>query len=151
MKRSDCLALLVSLLLFTACGGDAAESESMVIEDVWGRPLPSMAENGAFYMTIINNTDQDDVLRSVRTEACGAVELHRTSVDDQGVMQMRPVEGQTMPVRRGQTIALVPVGLHVMCLDVARPFEPGQVIPLTLVFDEAGEIVVVADIREEAP
>lgn len=151
MKRLRWLFFLIPLLLLPACGGGSAESDGMVVEAVWGRPLPSTAQNGAFYMTITNNTDRDDVLRSVRTEACGAVELHRTTVDDEGVMQMRPVEGQTIPIRRGQTIALVPVGLHAMCLNVARPFELGQVIPLTLVFDEVGEIVVDAEIREEAP
>lgn len=150
MKHFDRIVLLVSLLLLAACGA-GADDDGIVVEAVWGRPSPSVAQNAAFYMTITNNTNQDDVLRGVRTEACGAVELHRTTVDDEGVMEMRPVEGQTIPVRRGQTIALVPVGLHAMCLDVTEPFELGQEIPLTLVFAEAGEIVVNAEIREEAP
>ena len=79
------------------------------------------------------------------------VELHRTSVNDEGVMQMRPVEGQTLPIRAGQTVALAPNGLHVMCMNVPQPFETGQTIPLTLVFENAGEMTVDAEIREEPP
>ena len=151
MKRFWCIVLLVTLLPLVACRGAGTDGKGMVVEAAWGRPLPSMAQNGAFYMTITNNTGQNDVLRAVRAAACGTVEVHRTTVDEDGVMQMRPVEGQTLPVRPGQTVPFVPVGLHVMCLNVAEPFEPGQEIPLTLVFDNAGEITVNAEIREEAP
>ncbi|MDX1687747.1 MAG: copper chaperone PCu(A)C [Candidatus Promineifilaceae bacterium] len=151
MKRSSPFILLILLLLLVACGSGSTDDDGLIVEGVWGRPLPNMAENGAFYMTITNNTGQDDVLRSVRSAACGTAELHRTTVDEDGVMQMRPVEGQTIPISPGQTVALVPTGLHVMCLDVSQPFEAGQEIPLTLVFDNAGEMTMNVEIREEAP
>ena len=152
MKRFYRLVLLIYLLSLAACGaGAGGGDDAIVVEAVWGRPLPNMAQNGAFYMTITNNTGQDDVLQSVSSEACGMVELHRTSVNDEGVMQMRPVEGQTLPVRSGQTVALAPNGLHVMCMNVPQPFETGETIPLTLVFERAGEMAVNAEIREEAP
>lgn len=152
MKRVAWFLLLTSLFLAAACGGGAeGGDDAIVVEAVWGRPLPNMAQNGAFYMTITNNTGQDDVLQSVRTEACGMVELHRSSVNDEGVMQMRPVEGQTLPIRSGQTVALAPNGLHVMCMNVPQPFETGQTIPLTLVFENAGEMALDAEIREEPP
>lgn len=150
MKRIAWFLLLTSLFLTAACGAGAGE-DAIVVEAIWGRPLPNMAQNGAFYMTITNNTDQDDVLQSVRTEACGVVELHWSSVNDEGVMQMRPVEGQILPIRSGQTVALVPNGLHIMCMNVPQPFETGETIPLTLVFERAGEMAVNAEIREEPP
>jgi copper(I)-binding protein len=41
-------------------------------------------------------------------------------------------------------------GLHVMCIDKLRALETGEQIPLTLTFANAGEMVVNAEIREEA-
>ncbi len=151
MRRSYWFIFLIPLLLLVGCGSGSADDDGLVVEAVWGRPLPDMAENGAFYMTITNNTGRDDVLRSVRSAACGSAELHRTTVDEDGVMQMRPVEGQIIPISPGQTVALVPTGLHVMCLDVSQPFEPGREIPLTLIFDNAGEMTMDVEIREGAP
>jgi len=79
--RQRWVALLVVLLLLAACGSEAG----ITIDDPWGRTSPSAAANGAFYLTIGNDTDQADVLQSVSTDACGAVELHRTTIED-GVM-----------------------------------------------------------------
>ena len=40
-------------------------------------------------------------------------------------------------------------GLHVMCLDKQREFVAGNRIPVTLVFQKSGEIIIEAEIREE--
>lgn len=147
LKSLRWLILLIVPLL-VACN---AGRDGLVVERVWGRPTPATAQNGAFYMTITNNTGRDDALQAVRAAACAAVELHRTAVDENGVMQMRPVAGQTVPIPAGETVLFSPGGLHVMCLDLAEPFALGQEIPLTLLFAGAGEMTVDAEIREEAP
>lgn len=123
----------------------------MDVQDLWTRPTPQGAQNAAFYMSIANNTGQDDALVEVRVEACGSVELHQTSVDDEGVMRMEPVAEGRVPLPDGETIVLGPGELHVMCVGVAEPLTAGQQIPMTVVFEKAGEMAVEAEVRTEAP
>jgi periplasmic copper chaperone A len=68
---------------------------------------------------------------------------------DAPMMQMRPVD--EIPVPAGATVALEPGGLHVMMLDLAEPLEIGSTIELTLTFEQAGEVVVTAEVRDSAP
>lgn len=151
MPRVTFLSLfyLVFLAAISGCGVNGAQS--MEVQALWARPSPQGARNAAFYMTVVNRTGQDDALVQVRTDACGTVELHQSALDDQSVMRMAPVPQGRIPVPAGNTITLEPGGLHVMCLDVLEPLTLGQQIPVTVVFEEAGEMGVVAEVRTEAP
>ena len=70
-------------------------------------------------------------------------------------MRMRPVEGG-LELRAGSVLLLNRGGPHVMFMGLTDPWEDGDVIPLTLVFEHAGEIEVevpvdLARLTEEAP
>ncbi len=150
MKKATFLLTILLLMAvgFTAvaCGG--SEEENVTVTDPWGRTSPMAAANGAFYMTLTNNSDTDDALLSASTDACGTVELHEMYDKGEGVMGMRPVESGTIPVAAGGTAELKPGGLHVMCLDKQIDFEAGTEIPITLTFENAGEMEVTAEIRD---
>ncbi len=62
-------------------------------------------------------------------------------------MNMQQVQHIDIPA--GQTIALEPGGLHVMCIDRQADLAPGDSVPISLSFAEAGAISVNAEIREE--
>lgn len=131
----------VLLLLLSACS-----PKTLTVSDVWGRPSPSAATNAAFYLTISNPTGEADQLTSADSSACGATELHEMYDKGDGVMGMRPVEGIEIPA--GDTVTLQPGGFHVMCIDRLEDFSPGDGVPLTLQFRNAGTITVDATIRE---
>lgn len=137
--------LLVTAVACTASGGDEA---SITITDPWGRTSPAAAENGAFYMTLTNNSDSEDKLLSATTDACGMVELHEMYDKGDGVMGMRPVEGGSIQVPAGGSTELKPGGLHVMCMMKQVDFAAGTEIPLTLTFEKAGEMEITAEIRD---
>jgi periplasmic copper chaperone A len=140
---------LLAVLLLTAVGcTSSSDEEAITIGDPWGRTSPAVAENGAFYMMLTNNSDADDALLSATTDACGMVELHEMYDKGDGVMGMRPVEGGTIPVPAGGNAELKPGGMHVMCMGKQVDFEVGTEIPLTLTFENAGEMVVTAVIRD---
>lgn len=148
MKRAMLLVLFLVLIVTTGCatsGGNAGEIE---IENVWGRSSPMVAQNGAFYMIITNNTGQDDELLAASTDVCGTVELHEMYMKENDVMGMRQVPGGTIPVPAGETVELKVGGLHVMCIDKQAAFEVGDKVPISLEFANAGEIGVTAEIRE---
>ena len=142
------LALFVSLplgLLLAACS--VVGGGSLVVEETWGRPSPKSAANAAFYMVIDNSGREDDSLVMASLDICGRTELHLSTIDDDGVMSMRQV--QQIEVPAGESIALEPGGLHVMCIDRQVELKPGDRVPMTLSFVNAGEVVVEAEIREQ--
>jgi len=146
MKRWTLILMVVMLFLLFACGSGA--DSGIKVEGAWGRVSPMNAENGAFYMQLVNESSEDDALLSATADLCGTVELHESYMDEGGMMVMRPVEGGNIPVPAGQTIELKVGGLHVMCLGIDNPFEVGQTVSMTLVFEKAGERNVDVEIRE---
>jgi hypothetical protein len=65
------------------------------------------------------------------------------------VMEMVPVDRIAVPT--GGTVALEPGGYHIMLLELAAPLEVGSTIDVTLTFEEAGQKVVSAEVRDTAP
>lgn len=144
MSRRQSLSVLVMLLLSLVACGLPAEG-TMRVEQVWTRPTPQGAQNTAFYMTIRNETGQDDVLTGVQSGFCQTVELHRSMVDDEGVMQMESIEGGRLPLPAGETVELAPGGLHAMCLGVSEPLQEGDRVVLTLQFENNPDVQVTAE------
>lgn len=128
-----------------------AEDNGLRVQSVWGRPSPQGASNAAFYMTVVNDGDVPDVLKSVSAGGCETVELHRSFMDDEGVMRMAPVPDGQIRVPAGERAVLEPGGLHVMCIGLQQPLLMGREVPLTLEFEVAGTIVVGAEIRQDEP
>ncbi len=150
MKRIVVALLLLGISVLVGCSSqEPAATQTLEVKGVWGRNSSMAAANGAFYMTLINNTQQDEQLLSAASDACNVVELHEMYTMDNGAMGMRPVEGGIIAIPAGQTVELKVGGMHVMCIDKTQAFEIGQEIPITLTFANAGEMVVNAEIREE--
>ena len=63
-----------------------------------------------------------------------------------GMMGMREIEAIEVPA--GDSVSLVPGGLHIMLFDLVSDLEPGDTYELTLEFEQAGSIEVIAEVRE---
>lgn len=118
---------------------------SIKIEHPWARP--SATENGAAYLELENGGTEADRLTGASAAIAGAVELHVTSIDAQGVATMRPVEAIDLPA--GGRARLSPGGLHLMLLGLTQPLEDGQRFPLTLTFERAGTATVDVEIERQ--
>lgn len=149
MRRTYWLSAILLAVLIVGC--TRTESGRLFVENVWARPSPQGAPAGAFYMTIVNQTGQPDVLHDVSIERCDAVEIHRTSMDEEGVMRMAPVPDGRLSIPAGEEVVLAPGGLHVMCIGLQEPLVAGERVPLTLHLELAGDVPLSAGIREEAP
>jgi periplasmic copper chaperone A len=150
MKRFTITSMLIFMALFsTALTGcqSTPEGPAIDIEGAWGRPSPKVATAGAFYMLIKNEGSQADRLVAGDSSACGVVELHESYKTDEGAMGMRPVENGIEVPASGQA-ELKMGGLHIMCIDKLKDFEAGAVLPLTLTFENSGEIEIDIEIRE---
>jgi len=96
------------------------------------------AKAGGGYVTIANTGDSADALVGV-SAAFPMVKLHE-SVEQDGVMRMQHIE--RLEIGAGETVELAPGGYHVMFMGLTAPFEAGQEVPVTLSFENAGEIEV---------
>ena len=73
-----------------------------------------------------------------RATAPGAkVEMH-VHINDNDVMKMRQVAGYDVPARGN--FELKPGGAHLMFVDIRRPFKEGEMVPVKLKFEKAGEV-----------
>jgi copper(I)-binding protein len=139
-------AALVAAMIVTACS--AADGPAIAVDDAWGRPSPAAATNGAFYMVISNDGSEVDRLLAATSSACGVVELHESTMSDDGVMGMRPVEGGAIDIPAGGEVTLEPGGLHLMCIVKQAEFDVGAVLDLELEFQQSGTVPVEVEIRE---
>ncbi len=60
-------------------------------------------------------------------------------------MQMGPAG--PVPVPAGRTVAFEPGGRHVMLMDLRQDLETGVPVTLTLRFEQAGPVTVVATVQ----
>ena len=143
--RWGLIGLAIALATTTvACN----ENTGIEIADAWGRPSPSVATAGAFFMMITNNADTDDALISASSPACGTVELHESFMNDEGAMAMQPVAGGQIVIPAGSSVELKQGGLHVMCINKLEDFAEGSELELTLQFENAGDLPLNVEIRE---
>ncbi len=120
-------------------GGPSLAGDIEII-DPYARASRPGAPAGAAFMTIRNAGTSADRLVAARSPAAATVQIH-THVDDGGIMRMQEVEGG-IPIPAGGAHALSRGGDHVMLMGVTQELVDGQAVPLTLVFEVAGEIVI---------
>ena len=106
---------------------------NLVIDHAWSRQSPMAADVAAGFMTITNTGSEDDKLVKATLEITGTVQLHDMQMDGD-VMRMREIPAIDIPA--GQTVELKPGGLHVMMIDMKGPMKEGDMIPITLTFDD---------------
>lgn len=141
---SPARTLAVLLLAGLAIGPFAllgrAVAADLQVHHPWARASLGAHQTGAAYLALVNFGESADRLIAVSTPAAKRAELHGHSMDDQGVMKMRPVEA--IEVAPKSETHLQPGGLHVMLMGLAAPLKEGDAFPMTLRFEKAGEIEV---------
>lgn len=130
-------ALVLALLTFSL----PARAGDIMVMEPYARASSMKSTSGAAFMTIMNNTDVDDQLIDAHSDVAKKVELHTHIETDDGIMQMRHVP-EGFPLPAGGKIEMKRGGHHVMFMGITDSFEQGDMIPLTLVFKNAGEVVI---------
>jgi periplasmic copper chaperone A len=136
-----------SVLMVITLSACAPQMEAGIhIDDAWVRPAPMAGGTGAAYMQISNGGPGDDRLMGVRADFAQSVEIHE-SVHHDGMASMHSVDAIDLPA--GGTITLETGGYHAMLIDIAEPLQAGDTVVLTLIFEQAGEIEITAEVRAE--
>ena len=142
------LRFLVGLAVSAGLSGAALAHDYQVGDLEIGHPMafdtPQTAMAGAGYLSITNAGQTADRLIEVRADF-PQVMMHTTEEKD-GVARMMHVDA--IKILPGETVVFEPGGYHVMFMGLAGdPFEAGEQIPATLVFEEAGEIEVMFSVE----
>jgi periplasmic copper chaperone A len=133
-------ALGLAQLATTAASAADYDVGSIHISQPWSRATPKGASAGAAYMTLTNNGKTADRVNCVASDASAECQIHSMTMDN-GVMQMRPVEGG-LEIKPGETVTLKPGSFHMMLLNLKHPLEQGNSMKATLKFDSAGTVDV---------
>ncbi len=132
--------LLVTILIAMPFVG-LAEETAIQIDHVWARAA-SAGHEGAVYLTITDG-GAPDTLTGVTTSVAAEAALHQ-SIDDHGVMKMRPVG--PLPIEPGKPVTLAPGGYHIMLSGLKRSLKQGDSFPITLSFAKVGPVTAIATV-----
>ena len=103
------------------------------VSGAWARATVAGQSSSAAYMVLTAPAAQ--TLVAAETDAAGLTELHEMAMQGD-VMRMRQLaNGLALPA--GQAVTLKPGGLHIMLMQLKRPLQAGEVLPLTLTFKAA--------------
>ena len=167
MPRSTRMTLIagaaVAVAISLALGSVAAQDDDAMddsdamdpmepgisVRDAWTRESMMVDLAGAAYMVIHNNTDADDALVGATSSAANVVEIHQSSMDEEGAMAMAQV--QEVPIPAHADAVLEPGGYHIMLIELAEPLGQGQEIEVTLEFATAEPQTVMVPVQATGP
>ena len=124
----------------------AAILGSLQIVKPWARSSSSQPGLAGGFMTVVNEGEADRLL-SATCPAAGFVEIHAIRVKGP-VLEMRKLDGGLAIPPANQQI-LKPRGYHLLMSGLDSPLAVGGKLPITLVFERAGNVTV--DFAVEAP
>lgn len=137
--------LIGSLFVAAMLVAPAWADNGVSVTQVWGRATPGNVPTGALYLTVTNNSTATDHLVGASTPTAAKTEIHQMIMNN-GVMEMRPVP--SLEIMPGKSLVLAPNGYHVMLTGLKTPLKEGQSVPLTLTFEKAGVVQVMAKIAK---
>ena len=142
-------ALLVSASL-PALAHEAHAGDVMIVHPFATPSLPGTTTGAAYITALENGGARADKLVGASTPAAARVEIHTMSVDAQGVMRMREVDGISLAPKA--KVQMKPgAGLHLMLIDLKAPLKEGTSFAMTLQFERAGSVEVNVVVQKPKP
>jgi periplasmic copper chaperone A len=112
----------------------AADAVAQVaVTGAWVRGTVAGQKVTGAFMQMTSPTDT--VLVAVTSPVAKTVEIHQMKMDG-GMMKMNAID--KLPLPAGKAVELKPGGYHVMLFDLQRPVIEGDLVPLTLTFEDKG-------------
>ena len=133
------------LILFSLVFSVNSFASDLLVSDQHVRATPPHSKNSAAFLTITNKTDQAIKLISASSDIADRVELHNHIKED-GMMKMRQVEEIT--INANSHVSLQPGGYHVMFLGLKNDLTVGQIVKITLYFDNGDEVKFNAPVQK---
>ena len=131
---------LAAILSIASSEAHEIKFGNLVIHHPWSRQAPAAADVAAGFMTITNNSKEDDRLVKVTSEISTTVQIHDMKmVGDVMKMEELP-DGVIIPA--GATVKLKPRALHIMFMGLKRQVVEGEEFSGSLTFEKAGTVTI---------
>jgi periplasmic copper chaperone A len=131
----------LTALIVTGC----TPARELRVSEAWARP-GFTGGSSAVYLIIDNPNVENESLLNAGSPIAEFVELHHSMQDQSGMMVMEEQESIDVP---GQSrVTLEPGGFHIMLIRLVQDLNPGDTIPVTLYFQNSGELEIMAEVRE---
>jgi len=122
-----------------ALASEKTQNENVTVKTAYAFATAPKQKNGAVFVVLENNGDEDlNIIKAV-ARVSEIVELH-THIMDGDVMRMREVDSFDLPA--GETLTLKPHGDHIMLISLFTALQAGDSFPLTLHFDNKTHLKV---------
>lgn len=121
----------IAFALVLAAAHWAAHAQTTV-KDPWVRGTVAQQKATGMFAQITSATGGK--LVSASSPVANVVEIHEMVMAGD-VMKMRAIPGLDLPA--GKAVDLKPGGYHVMLIDLKQQLKPGEVVPVTLVVENA--------------
>ncbi len=145
-RRSIFLAipfLLISTAVPAQTAPDAAGSVS--VSDAYVRAVPPGQPNSAAFMKLDNSSPNQHAVVSAASPVAKAAELHTHRMEGD-MMKMRHIEKIDIHPN-GQTV-LKPGGLHIMLMGLKKDLNPGDLVSITITFEDGSAKEFEAPVRK---
>ena len=125
----------LSLLSLTGCNPEMLHASAPIrVKDPWLRWEPE-TNSGELYLYVVNKSSVDDTLLGARSELATSVEIYNSPTGNI-FSDVEQVSTMALPVEGG--LILLPGGPHLKFVGLTD-LTPGQLVPITLQFEQAGE------------
>lgn len=145
MKRFVTLVVAGAILL-SACGGGMS-GEGVQAGGFWMRSGLKDG-NSAAYMMLTNYTNQDVSLVGASSDVAAAVEVHLSSMSEDGTMKMEKQDAVVIPA--GKALELKPGSYHIMFIGLMDDLMVGDEVTLTLHFDGYDDVILTVPVQDAA-
>lgn len=135
---------LVALVVLVTGNVAAGNSQELEVSEAWASATIGPTRTSALYLVILNKSNRTERLTGAETPVADSIEFH-FNVRDGDVLRMRRVSAIEIPP--GENLVMRQGGLHGMLLRLQRPLKDGESLPVSLLFETAGKVDVVTDVR----
>ncbi len=122
-----------------------ADSSQVLFNNGWIKQLPPVVPMRAGYMSIENNSEQEQEIIAFQSDAFERVEMHETLMQD-GMMTMQQQQSFVLPAR--SRVELEPGGKHLMLITPKQAMQLGDDINLVVTFSDNSTQAIQLEVRK---
>lgn len=141
MKQLTQFLLTAIILMATSL----SFADGVSVEDPYIREVPPGVPTSASFLILKNSSDKEVALIKASSDVAKNVELHE-HVHKDGMMEMRQVQKISIPANG--TTELKPGGYHIMLIGLTRKIKSGDVIDLSLEFNDGSKQTIKAEVKK---
>lgn len=149
MESQEVKAMRAFLIaVFVAVSGYAlAQSPQAGIQviDAWARSSEGGRET-AVYLTIINRGERDDTLLGATSPAAERVVIEQLRIED---LKAKRRTLSSLKIESSSRLDLSPSSRYLAVSGLKDPLRPGQTMPITLRFANAGQVEVAVEVTNQ--